>query len=301
MIDYRQLEALDSAAREGTFLKAAEKLRLTQPAISERVRLLEEAVGQPLLVRSTPVKLTEIGQKLMSHFQQVKILEHGLFDKTNPGEQDWLRLPIAVNFDSLASWFIPAITKEILSRKVRIEIQAANENMTLEYLRQGSVLACVSSEPKPLTGCNSEFLGSLIYRCVASPKLYRRMKMDPSKNSLETLLQLPAIIYGKDDRFHDTFLRQHYGVKSQNPPYLHVPFLSAMKEAALEGWGYALLLELDVLKELEHHQLIDLARGKRLEIKLYWHSVQLSNSILSDISKSLIGYARKTLDQKARR
>lgn len=300
MIDPKQLQALETVARTGTFLRAADELRISQPAISERIRLLEEGMGYPLVVRTNPIAVTEMGQRLISYFHQLKILEDNLLGQDPSSQKHAIRLPVAVNFDSLSSWFIEAAHLAVLENDIQIEITASNENSTLNYLKNGSVLACVSSSPHPLTGCEATYLGTCSYRCVASPKLFKRLRMNPSKITAETLQSLPAMTYGRDDDFHDSFLQSYYGIQQKGGSYIHVPFLSAMKDALLHGWGYGLILESAVLSEIESGRLLDLCRHKSLEIHLYWHSVQLSNSKLAAFSKSLTQNAKKVLRQVPR-
>lgn len=53
-MDLRQLEALRTIAETGSFASAAERLRLTQPALSHQIRNLEEELGDILLIRARP-------------------------------------------------------------------------------------------------------------------------------------------------------------------------------------------------------------------------------------------------------
>lgn len=61
--DYRVLQALDAVIRERGFERAAQKLCITQSAVSQRIKQLEYLYGQPLLIRTVPPKPTEQGQK----------------------------------------------------------------------------------------------------------------------------------------------------------------------------------------------------------------------------------------------
>ncbi len=54
--DYRTLQALDAVIRERGFERAAQKLCITQSAVSQRIKQLENMFGQPLLVRTVPNK-----------------------------------------------------------------------------------------------------------------------------------------------------------------------------------------------------------------------------------------------------
>ena len=65
--DYRTLQALDAVIRERGFERAAQKLCITQSAVSQRIKQLENMFGQPLLVRTVPPRPTEQGQKLLDN------------------------------------------------------------------------------------------------------------------------------------------------------------------------------------------------------------------------------------------
>ena len=78
MLDYKLLEALAVVVQEGGFDKAARMLHLTQSAVSQRVKLLEEQTGQVLLARTTPPRATPAGRLMLKHYLQVKRLEDDL-------------------------------------------------------------------------------------------------------------------------------------------------------------------------------------------------------------------------------
>lgn len=73
--DYRTLQALDAVIRERGFERAAQKLCITQSAVSQRIKQLENLFGQPLLVRTVPPRPTEQGQRLLALLHQVELLE----------------------------------------------------------------------------------------------------------------------------------------------------------------------------------------------------------------------------------
>ena len=66
MADLRRLEYFLAVARERNFTRAAERLRIAQPALSRQVRLLEQQLGVELLHRTThEFELTEAGRFLL--------------------------------------------------------------------------------------------------------------------------------------------------------------------------------------------------------------------------------------------
>ncbi|KPE32898.1 LysR family transcriptional regulator, partial [Pseudomonas aeruginosa] len=104
LFDYKLLAALAAVVEQGGFERAAQALGLSQSAVSQRIKLLEARVGQPVLVRETPPHPTDLGRRLLNHVQQVRLLEGDLqrwvpnLDEGGAPE----RLRIALNADSLA-------------------------------------------------------------------------------------------------------------------------------------------------------------------------------------------------------
>ncbi|MEG7384718.1 LysR family transcriptional regulator, partial [Pseudomonas aeruginosa] len=63
LFDYKLLAALAAVVEQGGFERAAQALGLSQSAVSQRIKLLEARVGQPVLVRETPPHPTDLGRR----------------------------------------------------------------------------------------------------------------------------------------------------------------------------------------------------------------------------------------------
>jgi aminoethylphosphonate catabolism LysR family transcriptional regulator len=75
-VSHAQLKAFHAVAVHGSFTKAAERLFLTQPAISDQVRKLEERFGVLLFHRNKrSVRLTDLGERLLSITQRLFVIE----------------------------------------------------------------------------------------------------------------------------------------------------------------------------------------------------------------------------------
>ena len=110
-IDNAHLAAFAAALSEGTFELAARKLNVTPSAISQRIKLLEERIGQILIQRTTPCQVTEAGRPLLRYAEELALLEAEVLVELGVGEAgtaSTFRVPIVVNADSLDSWF-PAV------------------------------------------------------------------------------------------------------------------------------------------------------------------------------------------------
>ena len=95
-LDYKLLLALDAVMQEQNFDRAAQRLHLTQSAISQRIKQLEQQFAEPLIIRSQPLQATPLGQKLLAHYRQVRQLEQELSSELAPASpQAPIRISIA--------------------------------------------------------------------------------------------------------------------------------------------------------------------------------------------------------------
>src|SRR4051812_1595367 len=80
MLTFEQLDAIRAVVRSGGFSRAAEDLFLTQPALSQRVRHLEQAVGKELFThrKGKRVELTPEGQTVLQFAETIASLLEGL-------------------------------------------------------------------------------------------------------------------------------------------------------------------------------------------------------------------------------
>src|SRR5690554_4549495 len=101
--------ALDEGSLEG----AARVLHITPSAVSQRIKSLEERLGRVLLVRSKPVRPTESGTAIVRFARQLALLEHDALSAVGAGDDATqpTSIGIAVNADSLATWFLPALVE----------------------------------------------------------------------------------------------------------------------------------------------------------------------------------------------
>ena len=111
------LECLAAIVEEGGFERAAQRLSITQSAVSQRLRALEAQVGTVLIVRSRPLKPTSAGNLLLKHTKMLRLLRADLerdLKELAPsslgGAREEERISIAINADSIATWALPALT-----------------------------------------------------------------------------------------------------------------------------------------------------------------------------------------------
>lgn len=205
MFDYKLLSALAAVVEQAGFERAAQVLGLSQSAISQRIKLLEARVGQPVLVRATPPAPTEIGRRLLNHVQQVRLLERDLQSLVPALDEEGVpeRLRIALNADSLATWWAAAVGSFCAEHQLLMDLVVEDQTVGLKRMRAGEVAACVCASERPVAGARSVLLGAMRYRALASPAFIARHFPDGVR--ADQLARTPALVFGPDD-----FLQHRY-------------------------------------------------------------------------------------------
>ena len=297
MYDYKLLLAFVTVARELSFDKGAQALNLTQSAVSQRIKQLEGQIGQPLLVRSNPLRLTAAGHRVMQHFERVKLMEDQLDSDLNMShEQRRTRIAIAVNADSLATWLLPALRQAFDDQQVIFEFHTDDQDQTLEFMRQGSAHACISSEAKTIQGAKCIFLGYMPYYLVASPTLVAQYFRDGV--TAESLKRAPSVVYGRNDELTNSYLEEHFQLSDQDVDCHTLPSADGFLKMALAGAAYALLPQLQALKHIQRGSLVNLTPDKVIDVPLFWHHWQLQNDKLQALTDIVTSSAERVLAEK---
>ena len=286
MFDYKLIEALAKVSEEGGFDKAACALHITQSAVSQRLKLLEEQMGQILLVRTSPPRLTPAGQELVKHFLQVNYLEDELQERMGAQfDNPHARLTVAINADSLATWFLVTIQPFIAKQNLLLDIRVEDQDETLHLLKNGDVVGCISTHNRAIQGCNISHIGSMPYHMVAAPEF--AAQWFPEGFTLSHTAQAPAIFFNRKDDLHRMFLRENYGIQHQNIPAHYIPSSEKFSHFMVAGLGYGLLPFVQSKPYIDTGKLIDLSPGHTLQIKLYWHCWNLKSKRLEKLSHML--------------
>lgn len=285
MFDYKLLAALAAVVEQGGFERAAQLLGLSQSAVSQRVKLLEARVGQPVLVRALPPAPTEIGRRLLNHVQQVRLLERDLQGQVPALDEGGLpeRLRIALNADSLATWWARALGDFCAEHRLLLDLVVEDQDVGLKRMRAGEVAACVCAAERPVAGARSLPLGAMRYRALASPAFIARHF--PQGVQAQNLARVPAIVFGPDDLLQHRYLAQ-LGVEGGFAHHL-CPSSEGFVRLTEAGFGWGLVPELQVQRELASGVLVEIVPGRPLDVPLYWHHWRNGGELLSALTEHL--------------
>ena len=175
--DADQLSALAAVVHEGSFDAAAARLHVTPSAVSQRIKALEQQVGRVLVLRTRPCRPTQDGEVLVRLAGQVELLGRDALGQLVPGagrsravprsSAATRRLPVAVNDDSMSTWFPAAVAD--LPADVLLDLRREDQELSADLLRDGTVMAAVTADPRAVQGCRVRRLGAMRYLAVAAP------------------------------------------------------------------------------------------------------------------------------------
>ncbi|KZK81416.1 putative HTH-type transcriptional regulator [Pseudovibrio sp. Ad13] len=289
--DRAQLAAFASILTTGTFERAAQHLGITQSAVSQRLKALEEKLGCVLIIRGTPCVTTTQGEVLLRHANEVALLEKQVKEEIGFSSEtsNLTSLQIAVNADSLATWFIDALAQV---DGFLFDLKIDDQNHSADWLRRGEVQAAVSAEPTPIRGCDCFPLAALRYRATASPAFVKRWF--PDGVTLEALKLTPALTYNVKDTLQTEWLRSVFG-ESIFPNTHWLPSPQAFIDATVNhiGWGMNPSILVDPL--IEQGKLVELIPDTPYDTKLFWHTSRATAHTIAPLTTAIRQAARSAL------
>ena len=287
--DYDALVALAAVVREGRFDAAAKSLDVTQSAVSQRIKQLEEKIGSVLIVRGRPCVPTEAGLQLCRHVEQVTLLQHELSERMSAlaGSEDdsAATIRISVNNDSLATWFPGVIKRAAEELSVRFDILPDDQEHTEHALKSGDALAVVTAIEKPVQGCRRVSLGSMEYIAVAAREFHEVHFSEGV--TIDALRNSACLAFDRKDTIQDQWMVLCFG--QAVPVSMHmVPSYEGYLACCLNGTGWGLVPSIACLPYIKRGELIELVPGKSVKIALHWQASTQSSENLRRLGEVVL-------------
>ncbi|WP_417687998.1 LysR substrate-binding domain-containing protein [Pseudidiomarina sp.] len=168
---FRAIHYFTEVAKSGSFSAAAERLFVTQSAVSHQVKLLEEHLGQPLFIRSgRHLRLTAVGRsfidKIQTPIETIQLATRSI----RKGTEGPLRLAL---FGSLAvKWLIPAID-EFRERFPNVDLSL--QILTRDGDFDSSIADCFITTRPPKAGFVSCHLYDETLKPYCAPRLWEEL------------------------------------------------------------------------------------------------------------------------------
>ena len=282
-----QVVAFITVLEESSFDNAAKKLSVTPSAISQRIKSLEDRLGQVLVLRQFPCRPTPAGEQLLRRVKPMQTLEAEAIDDFLPkNDKDKINIrhtvSIAVNDDSLATWFLSVQADLHHKYGYMFDLHVDDQDHTIDYLKNGRVMGAITSEEKPLQGCNTIYLGKMRYFSVAS-KCFIETYFN---NGLDTdsLSNAPMIVFDRKDSLQWKFLNK-ITAREIKPPIHYIPTSSGFIDAAALGLGWCLAPEFLITKNSDVELL---SEEYCIDIPLYWQYYSFRSEIIKKVTQELV-------------
>lgn len=286
-----QVRTLLAVAEAGTFDAAAEALHVTPSAVSQRVKAVEQRTGRVLLIRTKPVRLTESGEAVVRFGRQLTRMQDDVraeLGMSGAGEPH--RVPIAVNADSLSTWFVPALRD--VPEEICFELHRADESATTALLREGRVMAAVTSTAEPVQGCAVRRLGSMRYLPCAAPSLVERY---PDAKRLIT--EGPVLYYDDEDRLQEAFARRVARGRTVASGFRHrIPSSEGFVTAVVGGLGWGMVPRVQAEPLLAEGALVEVYPGRSMDVPLHWQQWKLDSPVLAAAAEAVTAAAAEGLE-----
>ena len=280
-LDGQQLAAFAAVIELGSFDAAAERLHVTPSAVSQRIKALEQRVGQVLVVREKPCKATTAGIPLIRLAAQTAMLESEALDalghRAGARRQ---RVAIAVNADSMSTWFTAVLGQ---LDEVLFDIRIEDQDHSARLLRDGTVMGAVTTERTSVPGCRVQSLGVMRYIPVASPAYVERYL--PQGLTAAAAAVAPSLAWNRDDALQDMLLRKVFRRAFARPVH-YVPTAEGFGAAVRAGVGWGMYPDRIAAAAQAEGSFVRISDA-HLDVPLYWQCWKLDSPIIATVTNAV--------------
>ena len=288
-----QLRTLVAVMDHGTLDAAARELRVTPSAVSQRLKALESSVGQVLVRRTRPARATEPGKVILRVARQMILLndDAGL-ELAGTRTAGATTIPIVINGDSLNTWALAALARVDPDQPISFEVHRADEGLSVELLRNGTVMAAVTSVADPVPGCSVRRLGTMVYRPMAHPDFAARWFSGGP--TVQALSAAPVVVFDRDDTLQDRYLRRKTR-RRISPPRHFIPVSADFARAIALGLGWGMIPPQQSADFEAAGDLVEFDPPTHVDVALYWQQWKLHSPMLDRLADAMITTAAEQL------
>ncbi|MDF2823132.1 MAG: transcriptional regulator, LysR family [Mycobacterium sp.] len=275
-----QLAALAAVVESGSFDAAADRLYVTPSAVSQRIKALEQRVGQVLVIREKPCRVTAAGVPLLRLAAQTALLEAEALAETAGGSVRHTRVAIAVNADSMATWFTAVLAG---LPEVLLDIRIEDQDHSAQLLREGAAMGAVTTERTAVPGCRVQALGVMRYIPVADPQFCRRHFSDGFTR--ESAAQAPSLAWNRSDALQDMLVRKIFRRNIERPVH-YIPTAEGFGAAVAAGLGWGMYpeqLAAPALRDGSFERVVE----AHLDVPLYWQCWKLDSTVVTGLTAAV--------------
>lgn len=281
----RQLDTFLEVARELSISYAAEKLHVTQPAVSMQMRQLEEAVGMPLYEQTgRKIRLTDAGQDFQQYaigaIAQLKQLEDAMAERRGIKKG---RVELAIV--STAKYFVPMLLVHFRKKfpDVEVVLQIHNRESIVNLLTRNELDLVIMGRTPDTIECAATAFATNPLGIISAPEhpLSRR------RHAPLAILNEQEFVVRESGSGTRQSMERLFAEHGINPHIvMEMPSNETIKQAVMAGMGLSFLSLRTVRHELAsgHLVLLDI---EGLPIVRHWHVTHLASKRLSPAASVL--------------
>lgn len=270
-MNLRFVEAFVWVARLQSITRGAEKLHLTQSAVSNRVAMLEQELGTPLLDRrERGFALTPAGARFVQHAERLLALQREIRTEFGSPEQQPLTLRIGGIETALHTWLIPMIERVKQSNpQLELELTIETTPTLVELLRRGSLDLAFAALPALGEQIENEELAPLEMVFVGPAAMARRRPL-----RAQELLAHDLLTFQRGSAPHVALLDLLRALGAPTRSVHSVSSISALVRLVESGFGLATLPRAAALQMMARSRIAILRTEAKLAplpmVASYW-------------------------------
>jgi LysR family transcriptional regulator, low CO2-responsive transcriptional regulator len=285
-VTLRQFRVFAEVARHLSFVRAAEALHLTPPAVTMQVQELEAQVGLPLFERSgRKVSLTTAGEYLLVYARRILATLKDASDamdrlkRVEAGE-------LTVGMVSTAKYFLPRLLTRFRQEHPAIQIRlrvGINREQLVTWMQQGEVDLAIMGRPPRELATRAEPFAAHPHVFLAPPG---HSILSVGHAPASTLENLPLIV--RESGSGTRALMDRFLVDRRVQPRIdmEMPSNESIKQAVMAGMGLGFLSLHTVSLELQCG-LLKIVDLEDTPIVRTWNVVHLQSKLLSPAAEAL--------------
>jgi LysR family transcriptional regulator, low CO2-responsive transcriptional regulator len=284
----RQLRALAAVQAAGSVTSAANRLHLTQPAVTLQLRNLQTLAGLSLLQRTGEgLRLTDAGQEV---HRLAGRIEAALLDCEQALDMIAGRSGgrVSIGAVSTAKYFVPFAIAAFSQRypKIDVTLQIGNREDIRDALRGYDLDIAIMGQPPADVEVEMRLLGQHphIIIAAANHRLARSRKIEVAELTGETFITRER---GSGTRMLMEAFFQKSGLKARIG--MEMDSNETIKQATIAGLGIAFISQHTVSSELQEGRLVEL-KVKGLPVMRRWHAIRRADKILLPPARAMLEF-----------
>lgn len=255
MLDIKHLQTIKLIKETGSLVDAADRLCVTQSALSHQLKDLETRLDVQLVLRkSRPLKLTSAGERLYKLAEDIiPMMQNAERDVARLAGGETGRLHIAIECHSCFNWLMPSITayREHWS-EIELDLSTAFNFLPLPALLRGDLDLVLTSDPQNIPGISYEPMFSYEGKLAVAKNhaLAKKAFVLPSDLSDQTLITYPVEQNRLDvfTRFLDPAGEEPAAIRTAELTLMIVQLVASGRGvAALPNWALKEFVDQDYL------------------------------------------------------